>query len=307
MKFFGLLQAAAILTIMFSLLTAVNSQNWLVELFCHFRLQYFVAALLLAVTFAVFKEWSLAAALLLTSLFNASFLLPWYLPQESGSEGAQQLKLFHANVFSGNDKYTRLIDAIASENPDIVFIQEATGNWVSALQSLREGYPHSYADPRAGNFGIAVYSKIPFDSVTHVESPPLAYPTIIARITFNDQPLTLVSSHPTIPLGRNNFEARNQQLDNLEELVSGLSGHIILAGDFNMGLWGARYRRLIESTQLRNARSGFGILPTWPTALPIAMIPIDHVLVSDGIAVLDIRTGRRNGSDHLPLVVTLSL
>ncbi len=72
-------------------------------------------------------------------------------------------------------------------------------------------------------------------------------------------------------------------------------------------MWAHHYNELVESTGLANARDGFGVLPSWPTNIPIAMIPIDHCLVSDEFTVLDVRTGPDIGSDHLPLIVELGL
>jgi endonuclease/exonuclease/phosphatase (EEP) superfamily protein YafD len=72
-------------------------------------------------------------------------------------------------------------------------------------------------------------------------------------------------------------------------------------------MWSPFYKNMVKTGNLRNARSGFGILPTWPTFLPLAYIPIDHFLVSKEIGVLKIRTGRNVGSDHLPLITDLVL
>ena len=303
----GLLQAVAALTVAFSFATALDVPHYSIELFSHFRLQYLVASILLMLIFAVLKQPKYAVALLLAAIFNGNLIVEWYTPPSDENVGGQQLKLVHANVHASSDQYQRLIEFVAEEDPDMIFLQEVTDDWIAGTVSLLQDYPYFYAETRVGNFGIAAFSKIPFDSIRHVDSPPLDHPTIIATVTVGDEELTLISSHPTIPLGQYLYSARNQQLASLAELVQDTDGQLVLLGDFNCSLWDVRYRNLVSSTGLRNVRKGFGVLPTWPTFMPFAMIPIDHMLISEGIAVSDARTGRRIGSDHLPLIATLSL
>jgi endonuclease/exonuclease/phosphatase (EEP) superfamily protein YafD len=303
----GLLQAAAVLTVVISLLTALGLPNHLLDLFSHFRLQYFVVSVLLFLTFALLHHYGYASALLVTALLNGFFIIGWYMPHSGDREGSEQLVLMHANVLSSNDKYQRIIDLINTEDPDIIFLQEVTNDWVVGLVTLQQNYPYSYPQTRMGNFGIAVYSKIPFDTVGHVDSPPLNHPTIIATATVGIHKLTLISSHPTIPMGKRLYSARNLQLDSLLDLVQAADNPVVLLGDFNATVWDPHFRKLVDSTGLANARRGFGILPTWPTYMPFAMIPIDHILVSESIVVTGMKTGKSIGSDHLPLIVTLSL
>ena len=302
----GLLQAAAMLTIVFSFLTAIDIALFGIELFSPFRLQYLAVSLLLLSAFAILRNPSYAIALLVTAVFNASLVLPWYLG-DGGNATGTELKLLNANVLADNDDYSRLLELIAVEQPDVIFLLEFSPEWETATKPLQVDYPYSYRQPRHDNFGIAMFSRVPLETVTHVDSPPLGYPTIVTAVLLGDRRLTLIGTHPTVPITQSLYDARNAQLQSLEQLVDTAAGPVVLCGDLNASVWDHSYKRLQENTGLRNARRGFGVLPSWPTFMPFAMIPIDHVMVSEQVQVVEARTAGRIGSDHLPLVVTIAL
>lgn len=302
----GLLQAAAVLTVAFSILTAFDFLHRWIELFSHFRLQYLIIAALLAIAFAVSRNYAFAVALLLTAVLNAALVSPWYL-DDAPRNGSVPVKMLLANVRAENTSYEQLIELVAEESPDIVFLQEVNDAWVTGMRALTSDYAFHYAEPRAGNFGIALFSRTPLDSVTHVDSPPRGYPTIVAEARVSGRSLTLISTHAAVPIGKAGYLARNHQLDHIANLIADVPGPTVLIGDLNTSIWSQSYRKLISATGMHDARRGFGVLPTWPTFMPFAMIPIDHTLVSSEIGVEDVRRGRRINSDHLPLVVTIRL
>ena len=302
----GLLQAAAVLTIVFSIVTALPTDHFGVQLFTHFKLQYLVVSVLLCVALALYRRPLYVGGLLVAIGLNASLVIPWYVA-DSTPDSDRQLKLLNANVLSSNIDHQRLFDLLDAEAPDVVVLQEVSGQWLEALDSLRQSYPYSYAEAREGNFGIALFSRMPFTSATHIDSPPLGYPSIIATFDLEGTALRLVGTHPMIPTRKQSYADRNEQLVMLADLLKGHDGAQVLVGDLNASMWDINYRSLEEETGLRNARVGFGIVPTWPTFMPFAMIPIDHVLVSDDISVVESRSGPRIGSDHLPLIVTIAL
>ncbi len=302
----GLAQAAGVLTIAFSLLTLLPSNFHALQLFSHFRLQYFAVAALLVVVFVVLRDRRYAVLLFATAFINGAHMLPWYFDEPYSTDG-RELKLLQANVLSTNTDYASLSALLEREQPDVVMLQEVSPAWAVEVQRLANGWPHQVIEEREGNFGIALLSKYPLAATAVIASAPLEFPTIVATLDVSGRRVQLVGTHPMIPLGPRNYAARNTQLATVGDLLRRGDGARVLVGDLNTGMWDLNYRTLEARTGLRNVRRGFGVLPTWPTFLPFAMIPIDHVLVSSDIGVVDVRKGPRIGSDHLPLVVTLTL
>jgi endonuclease/exonuclease/phosphatase (EEP) superfamily protein YafD len=302
----GLLQAAAVVTIVFSIFTLLPVEHHALQLFTHFRLQYLLAAVALLVALAALRETRYAAALLLVAIVNAYVLLPWYVGERPATSGVE-MRVLLANIHARNEDHEKLLTLVDNEQPDVLVLLEVTRGWAASLRRLHPDYPHRVIEPRDGSFGVALFSKLPITAAATVDSAPLGLPTIVATLEVGKETLQVLATHPMIPVGKDNYEARNRQLDDIARLLQQMSGPRVLVGDLNTSMWDTNYDSLENRTWLRNARRGFGVLPTWPTFMPFAMIPIDHVLVSEDIGVRDARTGPRIGSDHLPLAVTITL
>ncbi len=299
-----LVQAAALATAAFSLLTLLDEQHRLLELFSHFRVQYLAAAVILALLFAALRKPAGLMLMLALSGLNAAQVLPWYLGEAEHPETAV-LKVLHANVQASNTDAAIIGEVIAREQPDVVFLQEITDRWLEDLEPISATYPFRLAVPRADKFGIVAYSRIPPLSSRSIASPPNGYPTLLLRVSAGGRPLTLVSSHPPPPLGPSGHRHRNEQLESLAALMAPIAESKVLIGDLNITMWSHNYASLKRAGGLVDARRGRGVMPTWPVGLPIASIPIDHCLVSPDIAVVDLVTGPDIGSDHRPLIARL--
>jgi len=151
-----------------------------------------------------------------------------------------------------------------------------------------------------------VISKIAFDNSDILFLGKSGFPTIICKLIINNQPLTLIATHPCSPAGRHNYYLRNDQLNSISERIKQISGPLILVGDLNITMWSNDYKKFISKAGLYNARKGFGILPSWPAAFPYPLrIPIDHCLLSSDLKVKEIKLADNIGSDHLPVIIDI--
>jgi endonuclease/exonuclease/phosphatase (EEP) superfamily protein YafD len=297
------------LTLFFSLAGYLGGVHWLLELTCHFRIQFLVVSAWCLVVLALLRDLRGSLVGLLCVILNGAVILPWYLgrPDPSPNTQASNLRLLLSNVLTSNRRSASLIRLVQLEQPDVLVLEEVNRRWMQELAPLSALLPYSKVMPRRDNFGIAVLSRLPIVRAPELTLGSGGVPTLLADVDLDGQTISILATHPLPPGSRETFQQRNSQLAAIGALARQSSIPVILAGDLNMTMWSPYYSRLVHASGLVSARKGFGVLPTWPTQLPVLKIPLDHCLVSPDIGVVQIRTARAIGSDHLPLIVDLAI
>ena len=300
---------AATVNTLFSIVGYLGNFNIVFELSSHFKLQYLLVGFSTFVFFALVRS---KKRFLLVSAFciiiNLAEIVPWYFPAPAlaGATPGQNLRILHSNVLTSNRRYSDVISLVKAEQPDIAVFVEVSTSWAKELSVLSEIFPYSSNQQESERFGSAIYSKLPLENAS-VKAFSKQRKSLLVDVKFQGKIISLLLVHPTVPIKQQSFIDRNKQLAAIGEYAAQVKNPLIVVGDFNTTMWSPFYTNMVKTAKLRNARSGFGLLPTWPTFLPLAYIPIDHFLVSKEIGVLKIRTGRHVGSDHLPLITDLVL
>jgi len=282
---------------------------WLFDLANHFRIQTAWGLALVLGAFLIARRWRaamIAAALLALqiALCAPALTAPIAQPADKGNPG-RTIRVMTLNVWARKRQYESVVELIRRESPDLIVLEEIDGGWRDSLESLKADWPHQEMVLDGGHFGIALLSRIPFVDA-RIERISGEIPAIVAEVHVNGVPLSVCGVHLTRPTSRAGAERQARQYDQLIERLAGEPLARIVLGDFNATPWTRSFARFCERSGLRNSRSGFGILPSWPAFVPgVLRIPIDHCLISPAIEVRQIRIGPPVGSDHLPVVVDL--
>lgn len=284
------------------------ARQHVIELMSHFQVQYFIAGVLALLVILALRRWRCALVPLVCVAITGWSLWPFWFGGSAALHGTDTIRLFHANVLTSNSSHERTIEEINRHDPDIIVLQEVNAAWITATQHLRSTHPYTIEAVRSDNFGILIMSKLPLREDSIIEVGEAGVPSASAVLDLNGHAVRLFATHPLPPLQQRGFELRNDQLARTIELLTEEHRPMIIIGDLNITPWSGHYRDLIAALGLINAREGHGIAPTWPADFPaLCRIPIDHCLVSDELAVYDFFVGDAIGSDHLPIIVDLSM
>jgi endonuclease/exonuclease/phosphatase family metal-dependent hydrolase len=223
-------------------------------------------------------------------------------PEKAATNGAFDvagaLRSFDADVLVLQESWwpdegAAAVDLVAADSG-------ATVHWASFGRGIVEPWPHiiSARPHRAtGRIGPAVVSRVPARLIEMIPvgdvpgDPALRRCALHLALDVGGKDLDLIAVHLSSRLPY----APPMQLRNLRRRLPPPDRRAVIVGDFN--LWGPAVTTLLPGW--RRAVRG----RTWPAHRPHSQI--DHVLVRNGIEVVDAAVLDEVGSDHRPVRVTL--
>lgn len=344
---------ALLVLLLISIYLAVHISPATAWIFAFITLSYpFVLALNIAFVlfWLIFRKWyfviSLLFILLGLNFFKRYFQVQFRKSEQVALENTIKVLTYNVRLFNyyqwdkDTAAWSRIIDYIHDEDPDIVCFQEFItlpgthhdlANLKRALVPL--SYSHVYYTdnvPRKLNFGMATFSKYPIVRKKMIDFKESLNGAISSDIVIRKDTIRVFNCHLQSIRLRNDyndlldnllFNYSDEKLDELKDIsvrmrqayiqradqVDTLAGYIssspfpvIVCGDFNDTPVSYTYNKLTRNLNDAFIQSGSGIGNTFRGNFPY--VRIDYVLYSEPFRSHYYHTERINWSDHYPVI-----
>lgn len=301
------LAVASLITLWCALLAAMLGRYaWPLDLFSHFRVQYALLFLVVAILLFALRAPLLGAVSVAGAVLAAVPIVSYMgVPTAHAGAGSASFRVVAFNTWFRNHDYAAIGRFLETTRPDVIVLEELDRAEGQRLGVYLPSYPYSHNDPR--RYGAIVFARWPIvsaESLAMDDGPARA-----ARVTLDWQgtPVTVLGVHLHWPLGPTNSRLRNAELQGIATFAASHTEPLIVAGDFNVTPWSQHFRAALASSGLNDCAAGHGLAPSWPAQFPPLGIRIDHCWASRHWRSTDVRLGPSLGSDHLPLIADLEL
>ena len=267
----------------------------------------------IAVGAVLTRRRGLATAAATLAVAHLVFMWPTISPADDVSSiarGAPTVRLLTFNIRGGAANPASIQRLIRRDHPDVVVLLELDPRTATALDKggLVDVYPHRLVAPSHDVLGgTGLYSRFPIRDAAMLPTVTGAMPGV--TVVVGGTAVRIQSVHIAPPMGKlvGRWQAEHMAL---AKLARERRQSLILAGDFNSGRQHPEWRRLLDAqlTDAHEARAR-GFVPTWPDDRMLfpAVLDLDHVLVSEGLVVLDIAERDGLGSDHKALLTNIAV
>lgn len=299
----------AVVPVAVVLLAELPDLHWTLDLLRHFAFQGLLSLLGCAVLLLLVGRRRTALFAAALALLPAAHLLPlWRAPATSVAADAPRLRIATINLLASNREIDRAARWLEATDPDVVALLEFTAAHEKALQPLRARWPHAASKAVDSPFGISLWSKTPL-----VDAEVIAYGAtwswaVRAKVATPIGEVGVLAMHPPPPIVGEYAEDRDRAFARFADVLAPLPALRVVLGDSNATRWSAPFAAGLANARLRDSCEGFGFQGSWPTGLPWWLrVPIDHVLLGEGLAVVRRELGPEVGSDHLPVVAEVAV
>ncbi len=297
---------AAALALLPSWAGLFGNWHWLLDLLAHFRWQYLLASVIVVAWGWWRGHRGITVLAVATLLLNAALIGRVAWQAQSGLRRAQDGRALHVlslNVRTSNPDSAAVLDLLAASDADVVFLMEVDQRWMAALAALHARYPHHIAHPRSDNFGVALFSRMPWRRADVRWLGDATVPAIEAEMTHQGRDFVLLGVHPLPPISRRHAASRDLQLQALADHAALRQEPVLVVGDLNATPWSTGLRIATAGRLGLRSRSAPWV-PTW-RARSIFALPIDHALATAPLVITDRSVGADVGSDHRPIRITV--
>ncbi|MDZ4288299.1 MAG: endonuclease/exonuclease/phosphatase family protein [Prosthecobacter sp.] len=299
----GFMDVLILLALAGSWLGLLGSWHWALDLFSHFRWQY-LAACVAAVIWTVLRKRRWVTLISVVTLLLNGWLVGHLMigTGEGRVPRDQCLRVVSLNVLTSNLNKERVLAYLRGVDADVIFLMEVNAEWMRALELLKESHPQCLVEPREDNFGVAMFSRLPLETVKLVDLGEAGVPSIEARLKYRERDMVILGTHPLPPTGAVYAAERDSQLRSVAAHVAGLSMPALVIGDLNSTPWSHGMRLIKADGKLDLGSASNVAMPTWKVGTVLA-IPIDHALCSAPLRITRKTVAPDVGSDHRPLEV----
>ena len=295
----------------------IKSDRWWVRVFDYPRLQKLTIQILISLGWIFYSDLSQSEPWIWIGLMGIAIFYLGYQVFPFTPFGKKMIKkvpftvesgihILVANVYQYNTKYTKLLNLVQIERPDILFFVETDSKWEKALNPLEEDYPFTIKIPLDNTYGLLFYSrlKIRRQEIHYLIDPEI--PSLELDIELrNGDLMTIFAIHPTPPVPGENLNSTDRDAEILivgEKAKSHKLPSLVI-GDLNDVAWSYTTELFLKISEMADPRRGRGTYNTFHAHYPIFRWPLDHVFLSKDFGLSKMKIHRNIGSDHFPISI----
>lgn len=282
---------------------------WFFDFVANFRWHLFWGLIGAAILYTLVARGIASIVFLAAALVNAWLIVPLWFGTQPAATGEDGVRVVHADIYPGVDDSVFLMRWLFESDADLILVAGTTADRLKPLFADDSPYSILVSPDRPDVPGIvAVGTKMWPVEVTYTEG--LAEPVYRITVGANGETIDVVTTWGDLASNSKDAHRLAARLEAVSAAINSASHPVVVIGDLGATRWTHGMAALRDTTGVRDATEGSGYLSTWPVSeIPLLGgwigIPIDVVLMTDEITLLELSTGPDIGAGHLPLTVVI--